>query len=277
MALTRDADPGAVGLDPARLRGLLKECRFGARLRTRRSVTSTNDVARQLGRNGEADATVIIAEEQTAGRGRRGRRWHSPPAGGIYASALLRPESLDSDYAAGLQLAAGVAVCDALERWLPTPPELLWPNDCVCRGAKIAGILVESESRDGGLDFLVCGMGVNVNQSAGDLDPDLIGLASSVRMLRDSPADLTRVTADLLVAFDRRERQVRGGGVAAIMAAWARRSPTVRGHEVEVETLDGRVRGASAGLSEAGALRVDTGDGVREISVGELIKVRRKV
>lgn len=260
----------------SRLHDALAASRFGRRLTLLERVTSTSDVARRLGREGHGDGAVVLARAQSAGRGRRGRVWESPAEGGLYASVLLRPPRIDASYAVGVQLAAGVALAETLAPLLPRRPELLWPNDCLCDGGKIAGVLVESESAGGDLDFLVCGIGVNVNQSRADFSAPLACVATSVRILRGAPAELTEVATALLLSLDRWEDVVRRGGPEAVVTPWMEWAPSARGAEVEVETSAGMVRGISAGLSAQGGLRVQTGADMREIVVGELIRVRRK-
>lgn len=255
----------------------LRDSRMGRSLWLHEEVGSTSDHARELGRRGAPDGAVVLARRQLRGRGRRGRAWESPRDGGLYASVLLRPGRPDLDYAAALQLAAGIAVAECLEPLVPRRPELLWPNDCLCDGAKVAGVLVESESAGGGLDFLVCGIGVNVNQAPADFSPQVARIATSVRILRGAAGDVTELTISLLRALDGWEALVRRGGVRAVVSRWLEWAPTARGAEVEVETSGGTIRGISSGLSMRGGLRVDTGEALREILVGELIRVRRKI
>lgn len=267
---------GADGIRRRDLAELLGDCRLGRDVRLHERVGSTNEVARALGRSGGHDGTVVVARSQSAGRGRRGRAWESAPSGGLYLSVLLRPPKVDAPYAAGVQLAAGVAVAEALAPRLPRRPELLWPNDCLCDGGKVAGVLVESESSGGDLDFLVCGIGVNVNQSATDFSPQVAPVATSLRILRGAPGDVTEVAAALLLSLDSWEDVARRAGPEAVASRWLEWSPSARGAEVEVETSEGVLRGVAAGLSARGGLRVETGEGIREIVVGELIRVRRK-
>lgn len=263
-------------LDSEALERLLEGSRLGHRIVALETVESTNQVARRLARAGAPDGTLVLAERQTAGRGRRGRVWASPAGLGLYASFVLRPEAPGPAYGAALQLAAGVAVAEAVAVWLPRPPELLWPNDCLADGAKLAGVLVEAESDGNGLDFLVCGIGVNVNQRATDFPAELVGVATSLRRLSGAPRSRTELLARLVRAMDAWDGAVRRGGPGAVAARWLELSPSSRGGHVELETEGGRVAGISAGLSPAGGLLVDVGGAVREIVTGELIRVRRQ-
>lgn len=263
MAIVRD-----------RLEALLVGERLGRPLEIHASIASTNDRARELGRRGAADGCMVIAERQEAGRGRRGRRWESAP-GGLYVSWLLRPPRRDQRYAAGLQLAAGVAVAETVGGLTGVLPTLLWPNDCLSGHAKLAGVLVEAESGAAGLDFLVCGIGVNVNQDAGDFPAELRGVAASLRTLSGKEFGLEEVAAELVRTLGPLEEAVRESGPEAVTARWQELSPTAQDHDVELETVEGPVRGRSAGLGPLGGLRVECATATREITLGELIRVRR--
>lgn len=259
-----------------RLRELLAQCRFGRRIDAYDSVGSTNDVARLLGRQGAADGTLVIAEYQSAGRGRRARVWESVAAAGLYMSLLLRPRAMHESYPAALQLLAGVALAETLSPLLPQPAELLWPNDCVCLGQKLAGVLVESEATGPELDFLVCGIGVNVNQARADFSPRLGALATSVGALAGRRIDRAALLVDLLFALEAWDEVARGSGIEPIIGRWLELAPSATGSGVEVETDAGLVVGESAGLSERGYLVVNTERGLVEIVTGELVRVRRR-
>ena len=263
-------------LDIGRLTSSLGASPFAARLLHYETVGSTNDLARELARRGAADLTVVVAEEQRAGRGRRRRRWESPAGGGLYLSIVLRPSQIESAYAAGVQLAAGVALAETLAPHVTRRPELLWPNDLFCDGKKLAGVLVESEASSCELDFLVCGIGANVNQRASDFSAEVATVAGSLCEMGSGTVDRTTLLAGLLESFGAWEAVARTGGVARVIESWHDWSPSAIGADVEVETVDGVVRGMSAGLSPGGGLQVDVAGDLREILVGELIRVRRR-
>src|SRR5262249_7148114 len=158
------------------------------------STGSTNDDAAALVRAGAPHGTVVVADEQTQGRGRQGRSWGSPPGANLHLSAVLRPP-LPPHEAPPLTLAAAVAVCDAL-RGLGADARIKWPNDVVIDDRKVAGILTESSTRGGGLDAVVIGIGVNVNWT--ELAPELAATATSVALAVGRPVDRERLCADLL-------------------------------------------------------------------------------
>ncbi len=126
-------------------------------------VDSTNTVAMHLGEEGEAHGAVVVAEEQTSGRGRAGHSWHSEKAAGIYVSVLLRPQ-ISPMLAPALTLVAGLAAYDAIAEQSGLPPDIRWPNDVLLKGKKICGILTEMQAEPDRMHFAVIGIGINVNQ-----------------------------------------------------------------------------------------------------------------
>ena len=261
----------------ADLRSDLQRCSLARHVEVHDTVGSTNDEVRRLGRGGGQHGVLLVAERQTRGRGRRERRWDSPAAGGIYLSVLLRPRGgVAPDYAAGVQLAAGIAIAETISPLLPKSVELVWPNDVFCVGRKMAGVLVEGESTGQGLDFLVCGIGINVNQAREDFDAALGGVAGSLRMLTGERQNRHALLVRLLFNLESWERVARAGDGRALAERFVALSPTSVGCRTQVRTVEGLVEGESAGVTEQGALILKTPAGVREIVVGELERAWRK-
>lgn len=261
----------------ADLRSELARCSLARRIELHQTVGSTNDEARRLGRAGGQHGALVVAERQTHGRGRRERRWDSPAGVGIYLSVLLRPPAVGApDYAAGVQLAAGIAVAETISPLLTKPVELVWPNDVFCVGLKMAGVLVEGETTGQGLDFLVCGIGVNVNQTREDFDPALGGVGGSVRMLAGVRQDRQALLVRLLFSLESWERVARAGDGRALAERFESLSPTSVGCRTQVRTVEGPVEGESGGVTAQGALILKTPAGVREIVVGEVERAWRK-
>ena len=147
------------------------------------SVTSTNDVLRQLAQSGAPDGTAVVAGAQTAGRGRMGRTFQSPAGLGLYLSVLYRPE-IQSEKLLPLTAWGAAAVCRALEELIGTAPQIKWPNDLVMGGRKIGGILTESAlCADGTTEYVILGAGINVRQSAEDFCGPVKNMAASLAML----------------------------------------------------------------------------------------------
>src|SRR5512143_704887 len=141
---------------------------------------STNRVAMEMAENGAKHGTVVVADAQTAGRGRMGRRWVSPAGKNLYVSLLLRP-SVPTVDAPQLALVAGIALADAVEE-VGVPAFLKWPNDLYCGGRKAAGILAEMASDPDGVRHVVIGVGLNVNMEETDIPSDLRDKATSLRI-----------------------------------------------------------------------------------------------
>jgi len=251
----------------------LPECRLARAVHYRASVDSTNRLARQLGEAGEPDGTLVVADEQTAGRGRHQRTWVSPPGAGLYASVVLRPPFAAAESGPAIQLAAGIAIAEALGGFLPEQPSLRWPNDCYVRDRKIAGVLVEAETSGHGFDFLVCGMGINVNHQAEDFPADLRDRATSLALQVGHRVSRLSVLQALLVALDSWESAWRSFGMGPIRDRWLELSPGSVGGRVNVQTDRGMIEGEADGLSDEGYLRVRSDGAVQEIAVGELVRV----
>lgn len=142
-------------------------------------IDSTNTRAKQLALEGAADGTVVIADFQTAGRGRMGRSFQSPRGKGLYLSVLLRPE-VPVEQMASLTALAGVAVCDAVEAACGVRPGLKWPNDPVMGRKKVCGILTEAVTAPDGKTALILGIGINVLQTKVDFAPEIHTIATSL-------------------------------------------------------------------------------------------------
>jgi BirA family biotin operon repressor/biotin-[acetyl-CoA-carboxylase] ligase len=270
----RPPETAADLIRPERISRALSESRIGATVRYEARVDSTNRLARDLGKQGADDGVVVIADEQTAGRGRRQRSWVSPAGKGIYVSVLLRPPGEAADAGAAVQLAAGIAVAETLASYCSRPLMLRWPNDCFCGGRKIAGVLVESGMTGESLDFMVCGIGVNVNHEAADFPPDLRSRATSLRILSGSSQARFAVLVSLLRSLERWDDEWRRHGLAPIVERWHELSPESRGSYVEIRTSTGMIRGTADGLSPAGGLYVEDDErGRREITLGELVRL----
>jgi BirA family biotin operon repressor/biotin-[acetyl-CoA-carboxylase] ligase len=242
----------------------------GYRLLCYDAVDSSNDEAKRLARNGAVEGTVVWAREQTAGRGRRGRLWVSPP-GNLYASLILRP--LESPArAAQLGFATALALGEALGALLPAAVDLRckWPNDVLVNGRKLAGILLESETAGAGvLDFLVIGVGVNLASSPPEVEFPATSVAAEGVAI-PAPGE---VLAGFIHRFDRWLRRWRAQGFAAVRAAWLQRAMPLGGDMVV--RLDGAtLRGRFRDIDADGALMLDDGGVGRRVAAGEVFPAR---
>lgn len=233
----------------------------GRRLICLEEVDSTNTYAKRLAAEGAADGTVVLADHQTAGRGRMGRPFQSPRGKGIYLSALLRP-SLPPERLTPVTALAGVAVCEAMEEVCGLCPGLKWPNDPVLHGKKLCGILTElTMDPDTGRPALVLGIGLNVGQTAADFSPEVAELATSLAQELGKPVSLTEVTAALIRALDRLYAALRTDALASYLAAY-RQSCVNLGKAVQLIAPDGgRETAEAVGIDGQFGLVVRTADG----------------
>ncbi len=231
----------------------------GYDLVTRSRVTSTNDALRALADKGAPEGTILVADSQSAGRGRYGRSWQSPP-GNLYLSLLLRPDCPPMQ-ALQLGFVAGVALGDAISALVPKrdPVQHKWPNDILLGGKKLAGILLESGTTGGSrLDWLVIGMGVNVAIAPANTAFPATALAAHGCTL--GPNDLVAPIAHALAGWIARWRE---DGFASVRAAWYARAYR-RGQSVQVRFEGGAKSGLFVGLGGDGEMLLQTASGARE-------------
>ena len=227
-------------------------------------VDSTQRVARELGRAGAPEGSVVIAERQTAGRGRLGRPWPSPAGVNLYCSVLLRPP-LAPSAVPQIALVAGVAAAAAIAEETGLRAAIKWPNDVLLGGRKVVGILVEMDSEVERVHHVTVGIGVNLNTARSSFPPELRDKASSLRLESGRRIDRAAFTGRLLAALEARYGRFLAVGFAtSVRAEWESLS-CLTGTEVRVtsrdEELAGTVTGTVLGLDVDGALRLRQADG----------------
>lgn len=224
-------------------------------------VDSTNRVAMELGHQGEPHGALVVAEEQSAGRGRTGRTWHSEKSSGIYLTILLRPE-LTPVQAPALTLAAGLAARDAISEQTNLHPDLRWPNDVLLNEKKVCGILTEMYAEPDRIKFVVVGFGINVNNAK--MPAEISGKATSLLIETGRVHSRLDLTARLLRRFETYYNQLLNAGVAPIVARFSEVSSYARGRKIWVTTGVETFAGTTAGLDPSGLLRVTRDDGRME-------------
>jgi BirA family biotin operon repressor/biotin-[acetyl-CoA-carboxylase] ligase len=234
-------------------------------------VGSTNDEVRRLAAGGAPEGTVVVAEAQTAGRGRLGAPWHSPAGTGLYLSVLFRPPGAASE-TTRFTLASAVAACEAAHAVGAGEVAIKWPNDLLWRGRKVAGTLAELRTTGTAVLDLVVGTGFNVAQEEGDFPPGLVRQAASLRMAVGRAVDRERLLALYLTALLEAAERLRDGDWDAVHARWCALAWRVSGGRVRV--LPGRgapaFEAVTEGIDATGALRVrDGGGALRTLSQGE--------
>ncbi len=248
---------------------------------------STNDEATKLAAGGNVEGAVVVADAQTAGRGRRGRHWFSPALGGLYVSVVLEPARsvADGDRATTLlTLAAGVALAEGVEAVTGLRADIKWPNDLLVQRRKLAGILAEgihaptpqvvqspgerAASRST-VRAVILGYGLNVGSMA--YPPDLADRVTSLESELGRPIDRAELCVETLAAIARRYDDLLEGRFDAILDAWRERAPGSRGRRVTWNGPSGVLSGVTAGIDEHGALLVSLGDRVERIVAGEVV------
>ena len=228
------------------------------------TISSTNDKAKQLAQAGAEEGTLVIADCQTAGRGRSGRHWYSPPGLGLYVSLILRP-GVPAEQAFGAHMVASLAALDAADAaHVQSVVGLKWPNDLVAEGRKLAGVLSEVGFHGGLLEWCVLGIGLNVNHTRKDFPPDLREKAVSLRELCHRRLDRTEILLHLLDAIAAWYAKFLTDGPGTLVPEWRRRS-SILGRTVRVETAGESYVGTAIGLEEDGALRVRLESGSHEV------------
>lgn len=256
--------------------------RLGASWYYYQSIGSTNDVAAMLAGGRDVEGAVVIAGAQTAGRGRRGRTWFSPPGSGLYTSVVLLPgrAQVSPERATSLlTLAAGVAIAEGIERVTGLGPQIKWPNDLLVGRRKLAGILAEgiAADRSAGVGYVVLGYGINVGLTS--VPADLLERTTSLETELGREVDRAAVAAESLAALATRYDDLLAGRFDVILDAWRRRSPSSLGTRVTwapgraagTDAVAGETcSGLTAGIDEDGALLVRTARGTKRVVAGEL-------
>jgi len=248
-------------LAPNLLRRSLHNSIFNKHIYPLFKTDSTNRVALQLGHEGEPHGTLVLAEEQTAGRGRAGRAWHSERASGVYMTALLRPAISPAD-APLLTLLAGLAARDAIAEQAGVTPDLRWPNDLLLGGKKIGGILTEMHAEPERVRFVIVGIGLNVNHAR--MPDELRAMATSLRMETGRAHSRLELVVRLLRQLESHYNRYLAEGPGPILERFAEASSFARGKRVRIANGRETFEGTTAGLALNGLLQVQRDDGRTE-------------
>jgi BirA family biotin operon repressor/biotin-[acetyl-CoA-carboxylase] ligase len=237
-------------------------------------IDSTNVYAARLAREGAPAGTVVIADEQTGGKGRLGRSWVSPPGVNLYLSLILRPP-VTTVLAPQLNLLAAVTVADAIIEVSSLTPSIKWPNDVLVDGKKVCGILAEMQTESGVLRSVVLGIGVNVNAPLSAFPPELHDKASSLFLIGGQRIDRAAFTAALLTHLEKFYVLWLEQGFLAVRPAWERHAAALIGKNITVAAPEGTIAGVVVGLDSDGALLLQEGNGgmSRRVLAGDVTVV----
>lgn len=248
-------------LDQATIEAQLRTSLLGRPLLYRTSVTSTQEVARTAAQAGAAEGLAVVAGQQTAGKGRAGRSWWSPPAGGLYLSLLLRPD-LPGEFTPWLTMALTLGAVEAIAEVCGLAVDIKWPNDLQWQGRKLAGVLAEGAFTGDRLDYVIAGIGLNVAIDFSS-QPELAGSAVSLETATGRPVDTVAVLAALLAHTEQHYLAVRAG--QSPLPAWQARLVTL-GRPVQALAADGHtLTGVAREVLPDGALVIELDSGHRTV------------
>jgi BirA family biotin operon repressor/biotin-[acetyl-CoA-carboxylase] ligase len=271
---------GTTPMTAERVRLLLRTKTLGRRLHVLDEAPSTNTVAMALAQSGAEDGTVVVADTQTAGRGRLGRPWFSPPGQNLYCSVLFRQTTQAerlSNWLSWIPLITAVAAVRAVQAAAGLQPLLKWPNDVLIRDRKLGGILCESGSSGTSDAFVVVGIGLNVNQPPDTFPPDLRDLATSIAGEIGRPIDRASLLAALLAELEPSMETLRFDTSTDIIDDYAALCATL-GRRVRVTLADGKtVKGRADTVAPDGSLRIapdNSPSALVSIRAGDVVHLR---
>ena len=240
----------------AEIQPLLHTARLGhGHLHHRRSTGSTNADARRLAQKGAPDGTLVVAEKQTEGRGRKGRDWYSPAGKGVYASLILRP-TIPLEETPTITLAAAVALVEAIDAVSGCTPTIKWPNDILINGRKVAGLLTELSCEMDRVDFIILGVGLNVNVPRKEFPEGFRYPASSLLAETGTPYSRAELLAAWMNCLEPWMDSLQAHGASRIISRWQHLANIV-GRDVTIDRGRDSVRGRVTAIGPDGALIVE--------------------
>jgi len=257
-------------IDPDEVRAQLKSTRVGRRLEFLKATASTNVDAFRLAEEGAVEGTVVLADAQSGGKGRRGRVWASPAGVNLYCSIVLRPAIMPHE-APQLTFLSAVAAARAIEQTTHLIPEIKWPNDLLVSGKKVAGLLNEMSAETDGINFVILGIGVNLNMTAAQLPVDLRHPATSLFLEAGSRVDRSRFTGTMLNELDRLYEEFLAHGFGPVREEWQRRC-NASGRQVLVSDSGTDCTGGRfIGIDSDGAMLLRSDDNIlHRITCGDV-------
>ncbi|MCD1260263.1 biotin--[acetyl-CoA-carboxylase] ligase [Paenibacillus athensensis] len=234
---------------------------MGHKLHIYDEVDSTQLVAHALIAQGASEGTLVLAESQTAGRGRMGRKWHSPPGKGIWMSLVLKP-LIPVYFMPQLTLLTAVALCRSIQQVCGADIGIKWPNDLLIGGKKVSGILLESSGEDERLKYVIAGIGISANLLAADYPEELRGIATSLAIETGAEVRREKLIQAFLLEFEELYRLYHEKGFAPIKLLWEALSVSLH-RPIRTTTGQGVIEGMAEAIDDSGALIVLTPSGER--------------
>ncbi|NEW06042.1 biotin--[acetyl-CoA-carboxylase] ligase [Paenibacillus sp. SYP-B3998] len=237
---------------------------LGKKLHIYGEVDSTQTIAHALVASGAPEGTLVLAESQTSGRGRMGRKWHSPRGKGIWMSLVLTPQ-IPVFFMPQLTLLSAVALCRSIQKVVKVNIGIKWPNDLLIDGKKVSGILLESSGEDERLKYVIAGIGISANLKVEDYPEELRSLATSLAIASGTVIPRETLVQAFLLEFEELYALYLDKGFAPIRLLWEALSVTLH-RPIRTHTHSGVVEGIAESLDDSGALTVVT-------SAGEKVKI----
>ena len=241
---------------------------LGSEIHYYSEIDSTNNAAKKCAVAGCPEGTLVITETQQGGRGRLSRGWFSPTAKGIWLSVVLRPPFPPQE-APKCTLMAAVALNRAIREVAGIPCGIKWPNDILCNGRKLVGILTEMSAEMDAINHIVIGTGINVNIAADEIPPELKEIATSILVEKGAPVSRLDLLIRVLECLEELYLAVKESGFEAVLTAWRRESITL-GRMVNVIAPDKSYQGKAINIDSDGALLVETDQGVERVLAGDV-------
>ncbi|MBN2603658.1 MAG: biotin--[acetyl-CoA-carboxylase] ligase [Candidatus Thermoplasmatota archaeon] len=230
----------------------LKTKIIGTRIEYKKSVFSTNLIAKDYATKKISEGTVVVAEKQTKGRGRKQRQWHSPE-GGLWFSVVLYPNLTPGDGIL-VTMAASVSVADAIQKSTGLIPEIKWPNDVLINGKKVCGILTEFDAEMDRINYVVVGVGINVNN---DISKDISKIAVSLKQLTSSKVSRVNLLKSILTKFDEMYNYILSGNFKYVRDSWSTFANII-GKKIKVTGERNDIEGYVTDVDEHGCIIVET-------------------
>ncbi len=256
---------------PGEIKRKLRTKVFGKEVLSYRTLGSTNQLAFRLAEGGAPEGTLIVADEQTKGRGRMGRSWYSPPRVGLWMSIILRPD-IPPFKAPGLSIGAGLALAQAIGHLTGIEAKIKWPNDCLLNGRKVGGILLELSAELDRINFVVAGVGVNVNQRSSDFPKRLSSLATSVRIEYGEEVSRMELLTLFLQRFEAIYKDFKKKGLAP-QRRLIKKFSSLLGRSVAVRFGKEKIEGVAEDIDDNGSLVIRTRKEKRIVRAGEVTAV----
>lgn len=236
------------------------------------SIDSTNEAAKREAVTGASEGTVVIADQQEQGKGRLDRQWVSPPGVGLWFSIILRPD-LQPAQAAQLTFVSAIAICKALRKVTGLPFSIKWPNDILIENKKVCGILTELSAEIDRINYIVAGIGINVNQQKEDFFPEIRSTAISLLLAAGRTFNRAEILRSVLLEYEYQYRNYLHNGFMPILDIWRTLNSTL-GKEVLVSTREGSFIGVAEDINEDGCLIVKKDSGGREVLIAGDVSLR---